>query len=71
MPWKLAEHNGSQNIPNSPHKMFLQEMMVVALIFNQTPPSVTSIILNNNKDIDTSRVHSVAKNLSFASSHLG
>ena len=53
MPWKLAEHNGSQNIPNSPHKMFLQEMMVVALIFNQTPPSVTSIILNNNKDIET------------------
>ena len=65
MPWKLVEHNGSQNIPNSLHKMCLQEMMVVALIFNLTPRSVTPIILNNNKDIETWRVHSVAKNLSF------
>ena len=66
MPWKLAEHNGSQNIPNSLHKMCLQEMMVVVFIFNLTPPSVTSIILQTNK-----RVHSAAINLSFALSHLG
>ena len=53
MPWKLAEHDGSQNIPNSLHKICLQEMMVVVFIFNLTPPSVTSIILKNNNDIET------------------